>query len=44
MAEVEQMKNLQKIESKKYQMKKNGEDTTALMEENERAFGQNKGP
>lgn len=34
LAEVEQMKNLQKIESKKIpQMKKNGEDTTALMEE-----------
>ena len=34
LAEVEQMKNLQKIESKKIpQMKKHGEDTTALMEE-----------
>ena len=34
LAEVEQMKNLQKIESNKIpQMKKNGEDTTALMEE-----------
>ena len=34
LAEVEQMKNLQKIESKKIpQMKKNGENTTALMEE-----------
>lgn len=34
LAEVEQMKNLQKIESKKIpQMKKTGEDTTALMEE-----------
>ena len=34
LAEVEQMKNLQKTESKKIpQMKKNGEDTTALMEE-----------
>ena len=34
LAEVEQMKNLQKIESKKIpQMNKNGEDTTALMEE-----------
>ena len=34
LAEVEQMKNQQKIESKKIpQMKKNGEDTTALMEE-----------
>lgn len=34
LAEVEQMKNLQKIKSKKIpQMKKNGEDTTALMEE-----------